>query len=395
MIFKIKKNITKILYIFFVLLSLNIFFFSTDKIFAKSFDIENIDISRPFERNFDKNQVINEGFERAFSELISLIVSSSDRNKINNIKSNELKGMIESFSIQEEKFINEIYYVNLGVSFNKKKIYKYLEERNIFPSVPNRKKFLFIPIIIDENRKDLLIFDKNEIFKNWNINSEKTHLIQYLLPTEDLEDLSQIKKNYEIIEQYDFKEVISKYNLDDSIVSLIFRNKDGLRVLSRITYNNDVVIKNKSFPIQDLNDKEQINKLIKELKLIYEDHWKKINQINTSIKLLLNIKISNKNSEVLSNFEKNLNNLDLINYFFITKFDKDHTYYQVIFNGTPSTFLKKMEEKNFNFNTQNILIAQKTHFLIHKISIQYVENCNRPTKQQYITRKFILPWGFF
>ena len=261
--------------------------------------------------------------------------------------------MIESFSIQEEKFIKEIYYVNLGVSFNKKKIYKYLEERNIFPSVPNRKKFLFIPIIIDENKKDLLIFDKNEIFKKWNINAEKTHLIEYLLPTEDLEDLDQIKKNYEIIEQYDFKEVTSKYNLDDSIISLIFRNKDGLRVLSKITYNNNVVIKNESFPLRNLNDKDQINKLIKELKLVYEDHWKKINQINTSIKLLLNIKISNKNSEILSNFEKNLNNLDLINHFFITKFDKDYTYYQVIFNGTPSTFLKIMEEKDYNFNTQN------------------------------------------
>ena len=353
MIFKIKKSIPKILYIFFVALSLNIFFFSTDKIFAKSFDIENVDISRPFEINFDKNQVINEGFERAFFELISLIVSSSDRNKINKIKLNELKGMIESFSIQEEKFINEIYYVNLGVSFNKKKIYKYLEERNIFPSVPNRKKFLFIPIIIDENKKDLLIFDKNELLKNWNINTEKTHLIEYLLPTEDLEDLDQIKKNYEIIEQYDFKEVTSKYNLDDSIISLIFRNKDGLRVLSKITYNNNVVIKNESFPLRNLNDKDQINELIKELKLVYEDHWKKINQINTSIKLLLNIKISNKNSEVLSNFEENLNNLDLINHFFITKFDKDYTYYQVIFNGTPSTFLKTMEDKDYNFNTQN------------------------------------------
>tara|TARA_B100000963_G_scaffold347769_1_gene354488 strand:+ start:447 stop:1526 length:1080 start_codon:yes stop_codon:yes gene_type:complete len=353
MIFKLKKSIPKILYIFFVLLSLNIFFFSTDKIFAKSFDIENIDISRPFEMNFDKNQVINEGFERAFFELISLIVSSSDRNKINNIKLNELKGMIESFSIQEEKFINEIYYVNLGVSFNKKKIYKYLEERNIFPSVPNKKKFLFIPIIIDENKKDLLIFNKNEVFKNWNINSEKTHLIKYLLPTEDLEDLDKIKKNYEIIEQYDFKEVISKYNISDSIISLIFKDNDGLRVLSRITYNNNVVIKNQFFALKDLNDINQVNRLIKELKLVYEDHWKKINQINTSIKLLLNIKISNKDSKILSDFEKNLNNLDLINYFFITKFDKHYTYYQVIFNGTPSNFLKTMEEKNYNFNTQN------------------------------------------
>ena len=123
--------------------------------------------------------------------------------------------------------------------------------------------------------------------------------------------------------------------------------------MSRITYNNNVVIKNESFPLLDLNNKEQIYKLIKELKLVYEDHWKKINQINTSIKLLLNIKISNKNNEILFDFEKNLNNLDLINNFFITKFDKDYTYYQVIFNGTPSTFLKTMEERNYIFNTQN------------------------------------------
>ena len=86
-----------------------------------------------------------------------MIVNSEDREKINNIKLNKLKGMIESFSIQEEKFINDIYYVNLGVSFNKKKVYKYLESKNIFPSVPTRKKFLFIPII-DENKKDFCYF---------------------------------------------------------------------------------------------------------------------------------------------------------------------------------------------------------------------------------------------
>ena len=120
---KINKKIfnLKCLYIFFITLSLNIFFFSTEKIEAKSFDVENIDISRPFEINFDKNEVIDQGFEKAFFELISIIVTSIDKEKINKIKLNEIKGMIESFSIKEEKFINKIYYVNLGVSFNKKK----------------------------------------------------------------------------------------------------------------------------------------------------------------------------------------------------------------------------------------------------------------------------------
>ena len=49
--------------------------------------------------------------------------------------------MIESFTIKEEKFIDQIYYVNLGVTFNKK-VFSYLENNNIFPSIP-KKEFYF------------------------------------------------------------------------------------------------------------------------------------------------------------------------------------------------------------------------------------------------------------
>ena len=148
MLIRFKKKHSKILYIFFVFLSLTLFFFSTDKAEAKAFNINNIEVSKPFEINFDKSKVIDEGFTKAFFELISLITISSDREKINNIKLNQIKGMIDSFSIKEEKFVNEVYYVNLGVSFNKKGIFNYLEKKNIFPSIPVKKKFFFIPIII-------------------------------------------------------------------------------------------------------------------------------------------------------------------------------------------------------------------------------------------------------
>ena len=89
----IKNSHVKILYIFFITLSLNIFFFSTVKSEAKSFEIDNIDITRPFEINFNKNEVIDEGFRKAYNELLSLILNSSDQKKINQIKLNEIKGM--------------------------------------------------------------------------------------------------------------------------------------------------------------------------------------------------------------------------------------------------------------------------------------------------------------
>ena len=111
---------------------------------------------------FKKNKVIDEGFEKAFLKLILLIVNSTDQKKIDKTKINEIKGMIESFSIKEEKFIDEIYYLTLNVSFNKKKLFNLLESKNIFPSLPVKKNVFFIPIILDENNNEILIFSESE-----------------------------------------------------------------------------------------------------------------------------------------------------------------------------------------------------------------------------------------
>ena len=124
----------KHLYIFFSTVALIIFFFSTEAVKAKSFEINDIEISQPFEINFDKNKVIDLGFNKAFFELVYSLIKSPDFKKIDNIRLNEIKSMIETFSIKEEKFIDQKYYLNLGVSFNKKKIFRYLEKKNIFPS---------------------------------------------------------------------------------------------------------------------------------------------------------------------------------------------------------------------------------------------------------------------
>ena len=215
------KYLSHFLYIFFAFLSLNIFFFSTDKAEAKSFDVNNIEISKPFEINFDKNKVIDDGFIKAFSRLISTITVSSDQKIIKGIKLAEIKGMVESFSVKEEKFIDETYYVNLGVAFNKKKIFNYLENKNVFPSVPNRKKFLLFPIIIEEKNDNLIAFSENKLFNNWNKYIKKSHLLEYLLPTEDLEDLNLIKKNYETIEKYNFGTVLTILRQSLKILTIV------------------------------------------------------------------------------------------------------------------------------------------------------------------------------
>ena len=185
------------------------------------------------------------------------------------------------------------------------------------------------------------------------LSKESYHLIEYILPTEDLEDINKIKSKFEFIEDYDFKEITKKYNLNDSIIALIFINNQNIRLLSKISLNNELVLKNKSFSNHDLKNDDHVKKIIHEMKIIYEDYWKNFNLINTSIKLPINIKINTKFVKKISNFEKVLEEMDLIYNFNIQKFDKDFIYYRIIFNSTPNYFLKLMENQNFNFDTQN------------------------------------------
>tara|TARA_B100000780_G_scaffold239893_1_gene181783 strand:+ start:2418 stop:3479 length:1062 start_codon:yes stop_codon:yes gene_type:complete len=343
----------RFLYIFFLVLALNIFFFSTAHLNAKVFLVDEIQISEKLENNFNKDILINRGFKVAFKKLISTLVKSRDIEKTSDITLNEIKSMIEIFSIKEEKFIDKNYYLNLGVTFNKKKIFKYLEVKSIFPSQIIKKNFLFIPIIIDQSDNDLLIFSNNPVYESWNKVNENFFLIKYILAAEDLEDFNLIKQNYSNLENFDFKEIIKKYSLDYSIAALIFRDNDEVKILSQIYAKDKKIIKNNSFKNIDLDNEEDLKILIKELKIIYEDFWKDYNLINTSIKLPLSIQIDNKDFNLLSEFEKTLNEVNLINNYSISKFNKDYIFYKVIFNGTPKNFINIMKDKNYNFDTQN------------------------------------------
>ena len=340
------------LYIFFSTVALIIFFFSTEAVKAKSFEINDIEISQPFEINFDKNKVIDLGFKNAFFELIYSLIKSSDFKKIDSIKLNEIKSMIETFSIKEEKFIDKKYYLNLGVSFNKKKIFRYLEKKNIFPSQIFRERFLFIPIIINENGNNISIFSNNPIYDNWNKTNKRYQLINYLLPSEDLEDLSLIKEKLDIIESYDFDEITKKYFLKNSIISIITVGNNEVRILTKIYQDKNEIIKNNSFKNINIDNGSDIDFLIANLKNLFDDTWKKLNEINTSIKVPIIIKIKNDDLKKSNNFELFLNEIDLVSDYSIQKFNKEFVFYEILFNGTVENFINIMKNKKYNLNTQ-------------------------------------------
>ena len=350
--FNIKLFNYKRLYIHFCLLALLNIFFSTENIQAKTFSINDIEISAPFEINFDKNNIIDEGFLQAFDRLVLSTVQTKDQNKLDKVSLGLIKGMIETFSIKEEKFIDEVYYLSLNVSFNKKKVLNLMERKNIFPSLPVKKNIFFLPIIVDNNKDEISIFSENYIFNNWNSNNQKYHLLRYILPTEDLEDFNLIKKNSKYLESYSFNEIIKKYNLDEYIISIIFKENNLVKVLNKINFNQEEDIKNTSFQNLDIDNNQDADELVKNLKTIYENYWKSKNEINTSVKISLTISVNNNNTEI-KKFEEILDNMDMVYDFYIYKLNNKNSFYKIIYNGLPDHFLKVMKNKRYEFDIQD------------------------------------------
>ena len=168
-----------------------------------------------------------------------------------------------------------------------------------------------------------------------------------------MDDLNLIKKNLHNIEDYDFSEIISKYDLKDYIIVIFFSNKDKLRALSKIYLNNSLIVSNKIFSEIKNYDKNSLYDLIKELKVYYEDEWKKINLINTSIKLPVTLSLDSKNYQLIQKFEKKLLNLDLVSNFYIDHFSSDATIYKIIYNSSPDKFLEKLLSLGFIIDTTN------------------------------------------
>ena len=101
----------------------------------------------------------------------------------------------------------------------------------------------------------------------------------------------------------------------------------------------------------DINNKNNINNIINELKIKYENIWKKENEINTEIKLPITLSINSKNFKLIKLIEDKFLSSDLVYDFKIEKFDSDSIIYRIIYNGSPDKFLNDFNDKNFKVDT--------------------------------------------
>ncbi len=338
------------LYIFFIILVFFFNEFSTNFALGKNYVVSNIKVEEVYDINFDKSKVVDKAFVKAFKIILYKLIENKDKSKINTISLKDKKSLIENFSISDEMFVDNQYIAQFNVQFNKKKILNYLNNKNLIPSSPSEIEAFILPILIDVNSNELYYLNQN-IFSNiWNSNKKNYHLIKYVLPNEDIEDYNIIKKNINNIENYNFKEITEKYNLKHEIILILLKSNSMIRTFSKIKFGNKKLILNNIYDLHDVKDKDEISNIIFKIKDSYEDKWKSINKINTSIALPIRLSINAENTKFSEKIESKLSSIDLISDFKIEMFNNNEIVYKIIFNGNPNKLLDIMALYDFNID---------------------------------------------
>ena len=195
------------------------------------------------------------------------------------------------------------------------------------------------------------LFNQNPFFKEWVLNKKNYHLLNYILPNEDIDVISELNKNINNLEDYNYEDIIKKYNFNEYIITLIYKENNNIKVFSKIKINNNTKIHSYRVEGIDISKLDNLYDLINEIKNIYEDNWKLNNQINRSVKLPINISIISDDYDKNMKFENFLKYNELVAEFFIKNFDNQKVNYKIIFNGSPKQFLKIINNNGININT--------------------------------------------
>ena len=108
---------------------------------------------------------------------------------------------------------------------------------------------------------------------------------------------------------------------------------------------------NNIYNLSEISDEVNINNIILDIKDSYEDKWKSINKINTSIEVPIRLSIDAKNIKLAEKLEEEFASIDLISDFRIDRFNNKEVIYKVIFNNTHDKFLDIMSLYNFKIDT--------------------------------------------
>ena len=346
-----KYTITLVKDYIFIFLTATILLSTPLKSFAEEnvFTVKNIDIEEDLNLNFSREKYLNEVFSNSFTILMNKIILRKDLNKIKNIKLKEVKNLISSFQIVEESYKKNKYKAKIKVDFSEKKVKKFLRKKNISFSQPENISVLFYPVLFIND--EIQNFNENFFYKNWNDISIQNETINYLLPLEDLEDLSTIIKMKDKIEKLNIENIVNKYDTKNYVFALMSYQLNKLNIHFKINFDGGMTSKNIVYEIKDMKNPLLLSPIIKDFKLIITDLWKEENLVNLLMPLSINLTYEHENLENLDKLRNIFSKISIINNYTLEEFNINNSLFKIYYYGNPKKL--KSELLRYGYRLDN------------------------------------------
>ena len=341
----LKQSVRQYIFIIFTATILLIIPFSKSFSQENIFTVEEVIIKGLIDKNFNRDKYINKALKKSLKMLMSKILVSSDLTKIKNLKAQDIKYLINSFQVLKEDYDRDEYEIKLKIFYNEKKIKEMLRNKRISYSQPNRVKAVIIPALFIAG--EIKSFQQNYFYKEWNKNI-KNELVEFIMPLEDLEDFSKIKKMKDRIDDLNLIQIANKYNEENYIFLFMDYENEVMKIYVKTRLEGNKISKNLLYKIENFNNKKQLNYILSDLKIKIEDIWKEINFVNLLMPLSISVKFNHSSNTNLDNFKRTLYNINIIDNYFFEKFDINSSYFKISYFGTPKRLKSELNKSGYD-----------------------------------------------
>ena len=333
----------------FIFLTATIFLFITSK---KSFSeenvfiINNVQVEGVIDLNFSREKYLNKAFIDSFETLMTKILLSRDLEKVSDIKLKKIKNLMSGFQILEESYRKNEYKANIKILYNDIKVKKFLSEKNISFSQPENIFVIFYPALFING--EIQNFNENYFYKNWKEVIIKNEIINFILPLEDLDDISKIVEMKDRIEEINIDPFVNKYDVKNYVFALINLENKKLNIHLKTNFNNNKNSKNIFYNLDNIKDHSTLDFILKDLKLKITDLWKEENLINLLMPLSIKLKFKHKNLKSLGELRSIFNRINIIDNYTLEELNINNSFFKIYYYGNP----KKLKSELLKFGYQ-------------------------------------------
>ena len=283
------------------------------------------------------------------NKIFDNILTKEDFYKINkSLNEDIINTLIQNIVLKDEKIINNYYYSQIKINYNKKKIINYLRsnELDYVEYIPDN----FLTIIYEKDYLNSNLFTKKNLHYNFLLkNKEKYNF--YKIPNLDFNDKYIV--NHIDIENENLNKLsnfINKYKVNDALMIIYNQeNNNENYILNYIDKDNIYKVKEFSF------DRDNFSNLFIYIKDEIINFWKRKNIIQNNKVNYISCKIEYYNLLELKEIKKKLNNISIIKNMMLENISYKSNTYEIIYYGNLDIFNKLLKTEMLNIKIINNL----------------------------------------